>query len=93
MFEDMKGNLQKGWLSFLEESGRKFFERATLKHTVSQADLEENQPMALTGSLGSTLALQPLGPLQISAARERNTIPVRIIQQTGGSMMPTNASG
>lgn len=66
----------------------------TLKRTVSDADLDWNQSMALTGSLRSTLAAaKAWSTTDFREEMKQITIPVRIIQGTSDSTVPIDASG
>lgn len=56
IFAEIEENIRKDRPAFLKDFGPKFYGRTMLQHTVSEADLEWTQEMALTGSLRSTLA-------------------------------------
>jgi len=93
-FEEIEENIRKDRPAFLKEFGAKFFGRTALKHTVSEAVLEWNQSMALTGSLRSTLAAaKAWSTTDFREEMKRITVPVRIIHGTGDSTVPINVSG
>lgn len=94
VFEEIAASIRKDRPAFLKDFGPKFFGRTTLKRTVSDADLDWNQSMALTGSLRSTLAAaKAWSTTDFREEMKRITIPVRIIQGTSGSTVPIDASG
>ena len=94
VFDGIEANIRKDRPAFLSEFGPKFYGRTALKHTVSEADLEWNQEMALTGSPRSTLAAATAwSTTDFREEMKRITIPVRIIHGTGDVTVPIAASG
>ena len=55
VFEDIEAQIRKDRPAFLESFGPKFYGRSALHRTVSNAQLEWTQEMALTGTMRSTL--------------------------------------
>ncbi len=93
-FEEIEEQILKDRFGFLKDFGPKFYGRTVLNHTVSEADLEWNQSMALTGSLRSTLAAaKAWSTTDFREEMRRITVPVRIIQGTSDSTVPIDVSG
>jgi pimeloyl-ACP methyl ester carboxylesterase len=93
-FTGIEEAIRKGRPDFLKDFGPKFYGRTTLKHTVSEADLEWNQSLALTGSLRSTLAAaKAWSSTDFREDMQRITIPVRVIHGTGDVTVPIDVSG
>ena len=94
VFADIEENIRKDRPAFLKDFGPKFYGRTMLQHTVSEADLEWTQEMALTGSLRSTLAAaQAWSTTDFRDEMKHITIPVRVIHGTGDSTVPIDVSG
>lgn len=94
VFEEMAGNIRKDRPGFFQEFWPKFYSRTALKHTVSEAELEWTQVMALTGSLRSTLAAtQAWSSTDFRKEMAGITVPVRVIHGTGDATVPIEISG
>ncbi|MDQ6664870.1 MAG: alpha/beta hydrolase [Acidobacteriota bacterium] len=94
IFDEIEEKIRRDRPAFLKDFGAKFFGRTALKHTVSEAVLEWNQSMALTGSLRSTLAAaKAWSTTDFREEMKRITAPVRIIHGTGDATVPIDASG
>jgi non-heme chloroperoxidase len=93
-FTEIEENLRKDRPAFLKDFGPKFYGRTMLQHTVSEADLEWTQSMALTAALRSTLAAaQAWSTTDFREDMKQITVPVRVIHGTGDSTVPIDASG
>jgi pimeloyl-ACP methyl ester carboxylesterase len=93
VFDEIEQSIRKDRPAFLKEFGAKFFGRTALKHPVSEAVLEWNQEMALTGSLRSTLAAAKAWSMtDFREEMKRITVPVRVIHGTGDVTVPIDAS-
>jgi non-heme chloroperoxidase len=80
--------------AFLKEFVPKFYGRTLMNHTVSEAVLEWTQSMALTASLRSTLgAANAWSTTDFRQEMKGIAVPIRIIQGTGDSTVPIEASG
>ena len=94
VFAGIEENIREDRPAFLQEFGPKFYGRTVLKHTVSEADLEWTQSMALTGSLRSTLAAaKAWSTTDFREEMKRITVPVLVIHGTGDSTVPIDAAG
>jgi pimeloyl-ACP methyl ester carboxylesterase len=94
VFADIEENIRKDRPAFLEDFGPKFYGRTTLKHTVSQAELEWTQALAFTGSLRSTLAAaKAWSTTDFREDMKRISVPVRIIHGTADSTVPIDSAG
>ncbi len=93
IFENIDKQLRKDRPAFLKDFGPSFYGRTTLHHTVSEADLEWTQSMALTGSLRATLATaQSWAGTDFRDDLAGVSIPVLIIHGTGDKTVPIEAS-
>jgi non-heme chloroperoxidase len=93
VFEDTEKSIRQDRPAFLKEFGPKFFGRSALHHTVSEAVLEWNQFMALTGTLRSTLSTaRAWSTTDFRAEMKSIHIPVRIIHGTGDATVPIQVS-
>jgi non-heme chloroperoxidase len=94
VFKQMALSIREDRPAFLKDFGPKFYGRTMLKHTVSEAVLEWNQSMALTGSLRATLAAaEAWSSTDFRGDLKKITIPVRIIQGTDDATVPLEVSG
>lgn len=94
VFEDIAENIRKDRPAFLKEFALKFFGRSTLNHTVSDAELEWNQSMALTGSLRSTLATaNSWATTDFRDDLSSIAVPVLVIHGTADKTVPIEVSG
>jgi non-heme chloroperoxidase len=93
VFEQIEENIRQDRPAFLKNFALKFYGRTALKHTVSEADLDWNQSLALTGSLRSTLAAaKAWSATDFREDMKRITVPVRIIHGTGDATVPIDVS-
>lgn len=94
MFAAIEKSIREDRPAFLEEFAPRFYGRTTLKHTVSQADLQWTQSMAFTASLRSTLAAaKAWSTTDFREEMKRISIPVRVIHGTGDSTVPIDVAG
>ncbi len=93
VFAEIEGAIRKDRPAFLQDFGVKFYGRTAVKHTVSAAELEWNQEMALTGSPRSTLAAaKAWATTDFREDLKRITVPVRVIHGTGDATVPIDIS-
>ena len=93
-FEEIELNIRKDRPAFLKDFAVAFYGRTLLHHTVSEAVLEWNQSMALTGSLRSTVAAAKAWSTTDFREEMKNiTVPVRIIHGTSDATVPIAVSG
>ncbi|WP_213807438.1 alpha/beta hydrolase [Granulicella sp. dw_53] len=94
VFDQMEQQIRDDRPTFLKEFALRFFGRTTLKHTVSEPELEHNQIMALTGSPRSTLALMKAwSTTDFREEMKAITIPVLVIHGTNDATVPIDLSG
>jgi pimeloyl-ACP methyl ester carboxylesterase len=94
VFAEIAENIRKDRPAFLQEFGPKFYGRTVLNHTVSEADLEWTQWMALMASLRSTLAAaKAWSTTDFREDMKGITIPVLVIHGTGDSTVPIDVAG
>lgn len=94
VFEEIATAIRKDRPAFFQEFWPKFYGRTTLKHTVSESDLEWTQMMALTGSLRSTLAAaEAWSTTDFRKEMAGIVVPVRVIHGTGDATVPIDVSG
>lgn len=94
IFSDIEAGIRKNRPDFFKEFALKFFGRTTFKHTVSEAELDWNQSMVLTGSLRSTLAAaKAWSTTDFRQDLQKITIPVRVIHGTDDSTVPIDVAG
>lgn len=93
-FEETAENIRKDRPAFLKDFADKFYGRTMVHHPVSDAQLEWNQSMALTGSLRATLAAA-VAWSTTDFRREMKTIdiPVLVIHGTSDSTVPIEIAG
>jgi pimeloyl-ACP methyl ester carboxylesterase len=93
VFAGIEESLRKDRPAFLEEFGETFYGRTSLKHTVSGAELEWTQEMALTGSLRATLAAaKAWSTTDFRNEMKGITVPVLVIHGTGDATVPIDVS-
>jgi non-heme chloroperoxidase len=94
VFADMEDSIREDRPDFLQGFAKKLFGRTALSHTVSDAQLEWTQSMALTGSLRSTLAAaKAWSTTDFRYDMKRISIPVRVIHGTGDATVPIEVAG
>jgi non-heme chloroperoxidase len=94
VFADMATQIREDRPAFMKAFGPKFYGRTLLVHTVSEAQLEWNQMMALKGSLRATLgAATAWSGTDFREEMKSITVPVRVIHGTGDATVPIDASG
>ena len=94
VFADMEASIRKDRPAFLREFAQAFYGSTAVKHTVSQAILDWNQAMALTGSLRATLAAANAWSMtNFRDEMKRIAIPIRVIQGTSDATVPIEVSG
>ena len=94
VFDGMLEKIQSDRPAMLSDFGPKFYGRTTLHHTVSEAQLEWTQGMALTGSLRSTVeTTKAWSTTDFRKEMKGITIPVLVIHGTGDGTVPIDASG
>ena len=94
VFAGMAEKIGKDRQAFIQEFGPMFFGRTLLNHTVSQAVLDWNFALAMTGSLRATLAAaKAWSTTDFREEMKRITIPVRVIHGDGDATVPIDAAG
>ncbi len=92
-FDEMAENIREDRPTFLKEFALKFYGRSMVNHTVSEAQIEWNQAMALTGSLRSTLgAAQAWSTTDFRQEMPGLNIPFLIVHGTSDATVPIDAS-
>ncbi len=93
-FTDIEEQLRKDRPAFLKDFGPKFYGRSMVNHTVSDADLEWTQTMALQGSLRATIAAaKAWSTTDFRSDMAAITVPVRVIHGTSDHTIPIDVSG
>jgi len=93
VFADLEASIRKDRPAFLREFAQAFYGRTPVKHTVSEAVLDWNQSMALTGSLRSTLAAANAWSMtDFRVEMKRIAIPIRVIHGTADATVPIDVS-
>jgi non-heme chloroperoxidase len=93
VFAGIEAHIRADRPAFLKGFGPKFYGRTMLQHTVSDAQLEWNQMMALQGSLRATLAAATAwSSTDFREEMKQITVPVRIIHGTGDATVPIDVS-
>ncbi|MDP9171167.1 MAG: alpha/beta hydrolase [Acidobacteriota bacterium] len=94
VFQGIDEGLRKDRPAFLKDFAPALYGRTLLKHTVSDADLEWTQSMALRGSLRATLAAaKAWSSTDFRDDLKRVSVPVRIIHGTGDDTVPVTLTG
>ena len=94
IFEKNEELMRKDRPAFLKEFAPKFYGRSVVHHTVSEAELEWTQMMALTGSTRSTLATaHSWSSTDFRDEMKGITIPVLVIHGTSDGTVPIDNSG
>ncbi|MCU1321627.1 MAG: alpha/beta hydrolase fold protein [Acidobacteriaceae bacterium] len=94
VFDDIEAQIRKDRPAFLADFGKKFFGRTALKYTVSEAVLEWNQEMALTGSMRSTLAAaKAWSTTDFRDDLKQVTVPALVIHGDDDATVPKEVSG
>ena len=94
VFADIAENIRNDRPAFLKDFGSKFYGRTMLNHTVSEAQLEWTQSMALTASLRATLATaEAWATTDFREDLKSISIPVKVIHGAGDTTVPIDASG
>jgi non-heme chloroperoxidase len=94
VFAGIEAQIRADRPAFMKAFAPKFYGRTMLQHTVSDAQLEWNQFMALQGSLRATLgAAKAWSGTDFREEMKRITVPVRIIHGTSDATVPIEVSG
>ena len=94
VFADIAESIRSDRPAFMKDFGAKFYGRTMLNHTVSEAQLDWTQSMAMTGSLRATLATaEAWATTDFREDLKAITVPVRIIHGTGDATVPIDVSG
>jgi pimeloyl-ACP methyl ester carboxylesterase len=94
VFDGMIEGLTKDRAAFLKEFWLKFYGRTLVKHTVSEAFLEFNSAMAMTGSPRATVELvRAWSETDFREDLKGITVPTLVIHGTGDSTVPIEVSG
>jgi pimeloyl-ACP methyl ester carboxylesterase len=94
VFDKIGQQLREDRADFLKSFGPKFYGRGVLNHTVSEAVLEWTLSIAFTSTLRPTLATAVSWSTTDFREEMRGVqVPVLIIQGTGDSTVPIDASG
>lgn len=93
-FTEIEEQLRKDRPAFLKDFAPKFYGRSMVNHTVSDADLEWTQIMALQGSLRATVASAKAWSMtDFRSDMASITVPVRVIHGTSDHTVPIDVSG